>query len=540
MVGSVNAILVVDDEPDMQSLMRQRFRRRIRRGDLAFHFATNGDDALKLLEANPDIAVVMSDINMPGMDGLTLLDHVCERYSDIRTVMVTAYGDMGNIRAAMHRGAIDFVNKPIDFDDLDRTLDRALAAAERLKQAREAEQRLSLIGRELEIASRMQLSVLPGTFPSDETHAISGMMLPAKEVGGDFYDFFWLEDGRVALLIADSAGKGVPAALFMMMARSVLKTSVISNASPGQAMQIANDLLCRENRSDMFITVFLAVADLTTGAVTYVNAGHNPPVMVPPDAALPASPIPVETGIALGAIEEFPFEEQTLTLEPGASLFLFTDGVTEAINAAEEEFGEHRLEAALTKCAGRRPSLAVDYIRRAIGEFTYGTEQSDDITCLAFHFRGPLSGGGADSRAETVTLPAEKESLKRFADWMETTSVSLEIDAGVTHALTLALDELITNAISHGFPGRAPGHITVTVERAGDRVTATLRDDGIAHDPFAQAPDPDLDLGIEEREIGGLGVFLVRELMDRADYRREGDFNIITLTKSLSETDSKG
>ena len=208
-------ILVVDDEPDVEQLIRQRFRRRIRNGDLECVFAANGVEALAAIQREPDIDMVLTDINMPQMDGLTLLDQLGRVDPMIKAVVVSAYGDMKNIRTAMNRGAFDFVTKPIDFTDLEVTLEKTLAHLQMIREALAARDGLVAIHRELEVAASLQQSLLPTRFPSDIGHRMFATMVPAKDVAGDFYDFFRLDPDHLGFAVADVSGEGMSAALFM-------------------------------------------------------------------------------------------------------------------------------------------------------------------------------------------------------------------------------------------------------------------------------------------------------------------------------------
>lgn len=338
-------ILVVDDEPDLEVLVRQKFRRRIRRGEFEFTFAQNGVEALERLAENPGIEMILSDINMPRLDGLSLLNALGEQNPDIRAVMVSAYGDMENIRTAMNRGAFDFVTKPIDFEDLETTIDKTLRHARVMREALTSQDQLIALRRELNLARSMQLSILPTTFPSNAEFEMHGSVTPAKEVGGDFYDFYRLEDGEIGVVIADVSGKGVPAALFMMVCRTLLKGVAIGHRSPAQVLTEVNAMLFEENRTTMFVTVFYAVFNPRTGALTYSNAGHEPPVLRRNDGSTEV--LPTTGGVALGIVEDMQYEERSIELARDELAYLFTDGVTEALNEAGEEFGSERLHAAI-------------------------------------------------------------------------------------------------------------------------------------------------------------------------------------------------
>ena len=217
-----------------------------------------------MLEADPDIDMVLSDINMPRMDGLTLLDQIPKVSPNLRSVIISAYGDMKNIRTAMNRGAFDFVTKPVDFDDLRFTIDRTLQHVEELREALNARDKLVAIQNELEVASTMQQSILPTSFPSSDTYKVFGTMQPAREVGGDFFDVMRLQGEQVGLAIADVSGKGVPAALFMMSSRTLLKGAAIGVEGPGAVLSEVNNLLHEDNSAQMFVTMLYAIYNPTT------------------------------------------------------------------------------------------------------------------------------------------------------------------------------------------------------------------------------------------------------------------------------------
>ena len=224
-------ILVVDDEPDLEPLMLQRMRRDILAGRYKFVFAQNGVEALEKLHQDDDIDMVLSDINMPQMDGLTLLEQIPKVDPNIRSVIISAYGDMKNIRTAMNRGAFDFVTKPLDFEDLQVTIDRTLRNMAEWREALQSRDKLVALQNELEVARGMQQSILPTQFPKEPNYTVYGKMQPARNVGGDFFDVVHLSDGRLGLAVADVSDKGVPAALFMMSSRTLLKGAAIGLCS---------------------------------------------------------------------------------------------------------------------------------------------------------------------------------------------------------------------------------------------------------------------------------------------------------------------
>ena len=255
-------ILVVDDEPDLEPLILQRMRRDIRRKQYTFVFARNGIEALQKLSVDESIDLVLSDINMPQMDGLTLLSQIPNVSTDVRSVIISAYGDMKNIRTAMNRGAFDFVTKPIDFDDLRVTIERTLSHLLEWRDALESRNKLlTVLQNELDIASNMQQSLLPSHFPEGDAFQVYGKMEPARNVGGDFFDILNREQGRLGVVVADVSDKGVPAALFMMSSRTLIRAMSIGSATPGEVLASVNELLLEDNDSTMFVTLFYAVYD---------------------------------------------------------------------------------------------------------------------------------------------------------------------------------------------------------------------------------------------------------------------------------------
>ena len=373
-------ILVVDDELDLEPLMLQRMRRDIRAGRYRFVFASNGVEALERLNEDDEIDMVLSDINMPRMDGLTLLQQIPKVDPDIRAVIISAYGDMQNIRTAMNRGAFDFVTKPLDFDDLKVTIERTLRHMAEWREALSSRDKLVALQNELDVANRIQQSVLPTGFPSSESYEVAANMKPARNVGGDFFDIIRLENSRLGLAVADVSDKGVPAALFMMSSHTQLKGAAIGIGEPGGVLSEVNDLLNQDNDTAMFVTVLYAVYNPDSGVITYANGGHNPPVIIHADGS--STMLPMTGGIALGVVPGFEYEQSTFTLGPGETIILYTDGVTEAMNGDGEEFGVDRLRDLFVGAPPRHPREASDAILEAVSAFAGDTPQSDDITCL--------------------------------------------------------------------------------------------------------------------------------------------------------------
>ena len=374
-------ILVVDDEPDLEELMRQRMRREVRRGSVTLSFAQNGREALDILRGNSDIEIVLSDINMPVMDGLTMLENIPAINDKLKTVMISAYGDMKNIRQAMNRGAFDFITKPVDFEDLRITINRTTERVRLERELHRNREKLISIQSELETAASMQQSILPRSFPTHPKYQIYGNMEPAREVGGDFFDVIRLPNDRVGLCIADVSGKGIPAAMFMMSARTWMSGASIGHPLPSKVLCEVNNLLEEGNDSMMFVTLLYGVYDPSTGEFNYANGGHNRPLLFKADGTV--SEIDAVPGIALGVHPGCDFDDQSVSLAKGDVLLMYTDGVNEAERADESLFGMERLEKVFD---GNPPpndaNEVTNQVLARVSEFIEGNLASDDITCL--------------------------------------------------------------------------------------------------------------------------------------------------------------
>ncbi len=382
-------ILVVDDEIDLEPLVRQKFRRQIREGIYDFIFAHNGLEALAKLIEFPEIGIILSDINMPEMDGLTLLTKLKElKNPGLKTVIVSAYGDMDNIRTAMNRGAFDFVTKPVNFEDLEITINKTLEEITLIRRSMEEHDQLISIQQDLNTAREIQQAILPKSFPpfpNQSRFDIYASMVAAKEVGGDFFDFFTIDSDRLGFVIGDVSGKGVPAAIFMAVSRTLIRATGLKGIAANDCMNYVNNLLCNESVSCMFVTVFYGILNTVTGEIDYVNAGHNPPYLFSSGGI---RKLDMTGGMILGCMEGLTYQSKTITLAPGDRLFLYTDGVTEAFNINDEAYGESRLEAFLLRNLGSPIDETVKNSFSEINDFSAGVPQSDDITILSIIYRG--------------------------------------------------------------------------------------------------------------------------------------------------------
>lgn len=380
-------ILVVDDEPQLEQLVRQKFRKEIHDKEYKFVFAQNGVEAIEKLKSNGDIDLLLTDINMPKMNGLTLLTKLNELNLLLKSVIISAYGDMKNIRTAMNLGAFDFITKPINLTDLEITIKKCLKELEILKEAISSRDQLAALHRELHIATEIQTSILPRTFPpfpDRKEFDIFAKMITASEVGGDFYDFFPLDKHRIGFAIGDVSGKGVPAAILMATSRSFLKATAVRGIPADACLSAVNNILVEESLPHMFVTLFYGILDTRNGSLEYCNGGHNPPYLVSGEGKI--EQLENIGGLLLGFVKDTKYKSKTVNLQPGDTLFLYTDGVTEAMNEKEDEFATDRLEDCLKRNYKLQLTEITEKVIKEVQAFSRGRPQTDDITCLTLRY----------------------------------------------------------------------------------------------------------------------------------------------------------
>jgi sigma-B regulation protein RsbU (phosphoserine phosphatase) len=292
---------------------------------------------------------------------------------------------MENIRVAMNRGAFDFVTKPINLDDLEATIQKALREISTIKQSVETRDKLIAIEQELNVAAEIQMSMLPSEFPAGNDFDIFARMVPAREVGGDLYDFFMIDEHRLGFLVGDVSGKGTPAALLMAISRTLLRGAGNEGLSADACIAEVNRVLAVETLPHMFVTVFYGILDTRTGVMEFCNAGHNHPNIVGADGV---RTLEAGGGLPVGVREDFPYTRGEVTLRKGDTVIVYSDGVTEAFDAEGNEFGEEKLESVLADKADASLQETVGAVVEAVQAFSTGVPQSDDITCLALRYIG--------------------------------------------------------------------------------------------------------------------------------------------------------
>lgn len=386
------------------------------------------------------------------------------------------------------------------------------------------------IDEELEIARGFQIAMLPRDFVQTPSHQVFGFMLPAREVGGDFYDHFAIDEHRLCLTVGDVSGKGVPAALFMVQARSAIQGAMAAGQGPAEALAAVNDRLMHANPLELFVTLFLAVYDCRSGELVYANAGHPPPLVVADDGVV--TPLPRTGGMALAVLPGLRFAEARQRLRPGQSLFLYSDGITEAMDGDGTLFGDHRLADALADAGALSAQGLALHAAGAVEHFAGACEQADDITCLVLRCQAATPPGPAATAPLALTFADRIEDIPRVIAAAEAFCTEHGVPPRVFGNVQLALDEWLANVINYAWAGDGPHRGDLSLTLADGRLTLEIHDDGPAFNPLERAA-PDLDSPLEDRAVGGLGIHLIRSVMDEVRYRRDGGRNVLTLVKTL-------
>lgn len=390
---------------------------------------------------------------------------------------------------------------------------------------------------ELSLASRIQADMLP-----DSGHALRerkecslyASMTPAKEVGGDFYDFFLTDEDHLVVLIADVSGKGVPASLFMVVARTLLQSRITGSDTLAEAVTGVNDRLCAGNKNGMFVTAWIGVLTLSTGVLTYVNAGHNPPLLGSYEKGYDY--LKERGGFVLAGMEDMIYKQKVLQLVPGDTLFLYTDGVTEANDEDGNLYGESRLQALLNSRTEAEPEQLAKNVWNDIQDFQGKAEQFDDITMLVLNYRG--AAGKTVAEEDTIkdrhqnSGPAELSRLNAVQAFVEEILTKYDIPTKDIRKFLIAFDEIFSNVCRHS----GAKEIAVECRIDKDRAMLTFEDDGVAFNPL-ERPVPNVEEPLEHRKIGGLGIYMVRELMDELAYERTDEKNRLILIIKRQESD---
>ena len=403
---------------------------------------------------------------------------------------------------------------------------------QQMEELRRSTASKAAIESELKVASDIQMSMLPKIFPAypeRDDIDIFGQLTPAKAVGGDLFDFF-IRDEKLFFCIGDVSGKGVPAALVMAVTRAQFRTVSSHESMPERIITRLNEAMSEGNDSNMFVTLFVGVLDLPTGRLRYCNAGHDAPMLIGSNIGM----LPCDSNLPVGVMGDWKFTMQDTQIDPFTTIFLYTDGLTEAENIDHAQFTEQRiLEVANETLASNshKPSLLVESMTNAVREFVNGAEQSDDLTLLAIQYTKQQ----LDVRYQrSLTLTNDVQQVPKLAEFMDAVCEAMGFDEVTTMQMNLAIEEAVVNVMNYAYPEGTTGSVNIEVQANDVRLKFVISDSGKRFDPTSVAT-VDTSLSAEDRSIGGLGIFLVRQLMDSVNYERIGGFNVLTLRKKLTK-----
>lgn len=412
-------------------------------------------------------------------------------------------------------GTTIVVEKPEEFAELAKTID---TMAEDIKLKTKESTR---INSELSIAKRIQESSLPNTlnpFPNRKEFDIFASMNPAKEVGGDFYDFYFIDNNKFMFLVADVSGKGVPAALFMMTVKTMINNLSQLNYSPKELIEIINKKICKNNDQGFFVTMLAGIINTETGEISYINCGHNPPLIKTKNGKYEY--LKMDSNIVLGAFADAQFNIYNTKLNSGDILFTYTDGITEATNKNQEMYGESRLQNSLNCCNEDSPIEISKYVKNDISKFTEDIAQSDDLTMLIFKFNDK-------SLSYEYKIEATHENYKSYYNWLNDCCQKMDLSEILTNKIGMCAEEIFANIMFYAYPDKR-GFLETTIISNEDAVILEFSDTGLPYNPLEKS-DPDITLPPEERPLGGLGIFMVKAMAKNITYLRQDEHNILTV-----------
>ena len=382
------------------------------------------------------------------------------------------------------------------------------------------------IDKELEYAKQIQLSALPSNFPDTDTYGIFAQMIAAKEVGGDFYDFYSLDDNTVLFLVADVSGKGIPAAMFMMTAKTIIRDLAERGISVDEIFTLANEKLCENNESGMFVTAWMGKMNLSTGKISFANAGHNPPIIVHENGE--CEYLKSRTGFVLAGMEGMMYRANEMVLKKGDRIFLYTDGVTEATDKNEALYGEDRLLSYMDKNKNLKAEALLSGLKEDIDLFVGEAPQFDDITMLVFDYK---KKEGCAMKEKVFS--AVKDALPEVMAFTEECLESFKCPMKSSMAICVAVEEIFVNIASYAYGnGTGEASLCFSFDESERLMTLVVSDEGVPFNPL-EKDEPDITLSAAERDIGGLGIFITKKTMDTVSYKNENGKNVLTMTKKL-------
>ena len=402
---------------------------------------------------------------------------------------------------------------------------RTVKSIYKLRDANAEKQRTD---NELMIARNIQMNMLPETyppFPDRNDLDLFGSLVPAKMVGGDLYDFF-IRDEKLYFCIGDVSGKSVPAALVMAVTHSLFLSISSHESHPARIMQNINESLCRGNESNMFVTFFIGVLDLPTGIMRYCNAGHNPPLIKKGDSV---EPLPAKANLPLGVMAEMDYLLQQVNIDPETAIVLYTDGLTEAKNLQHNQFGIERTLEAVKECHDATAERLVKSLAQKVNAFVGDAEPSDDLTLLAIRYT-PKEKTWILSRS--ITLDNDVSQVTELNRFVQSVTEDLQLDKALSKRIKLAVEEVVVNIMEYAYLADTKGQVKVEAMANAERLRFILTDSGHPFDPTSVSR-ADTTLTVEDRPIGGLGILLVRNLMDTINYERIDGQNVLRIEKRI-------
>ena len=466
--------------------------------------------------------------------GLVILSYVCRKVLKRLTKPLSLFAQSADEIA---KGNIEVPLPEINTQDEMKTMHDSFEVMQhslsaRIEELKEINEQKGRIQGELQVARNIQLAMIPKQFPAftdRDDIDVYGMLDPAKAVGGDLYDFY-IRDEKLFFCIGDVSGKGVPASLVMAMTRSFFRSISRHESLPYRIVMHINEALSDMNDTMFFVTLIVGALDLPSGRLRYCNAGHCAPLLISKNTGF----LPVSSNLPIGIISDFKYEAQETHIDSGTTIFLYTDGLTEAENISHEQYGEDRMFKTADEIRDKQLNAeqTIQGLNDSVRQFVNGAAQSDDLTMLAIRYKKE----NLEVRlSESLTLPNDIETIPELNMFVDRVCESVGFDMATTASLNLAIEEAVVNVMNYAYPKSLKGLITIRAIANDARLKFIITDSGTPFDPTTKE-DADITLSATERPIGGLGIYLVRQIMDSVNYERIDDMNVLTLRKKLSTT----
>lgn len=426
-------------------------------------------------------------------------------------------------KTASERAVTPYMGREDEFTYLSDSLQgMEMDIEQQIEQIEENSNRQSRLDAQLQLANQIQNAAIPEVTPVFQRNiyfSLGAMMQPAKMVGGDFYDFYMLDDDRLVMTIADVSDKGIAAAMYMMMSKFLLKERVMNGGRPSDILRDVNEAICRNEANENFVTVWLGILDLRTGEILACNAGHEYPLLKRKDAGFAVYKEP--HGLPVGVISGAKYQDYTLQLAPGDWLFLYTDGLAEANNTAGDQYGLERLVADLNGLAADISQDLVEAAWKQMNAFAVGAEQFDDTTMLCLKLEDVKK-----QEVDQFTTEAVQERMPEAGAFLEERMEAAGLEVGMIQKLDIVIDELLSNIVNHS----QAKQMTVGIACTQEKVTLLFADDGTPYDP-TQISDSGLEGALDGDSIGGWGLKMVKRMTDEMKYSYQSGKNTLLVVK---------